>query len=195
MPIIRQLDKESRRVLCEISFATYLHGGCYYFALALHEGLGWPLVGLMKNGRIDHAAVRSPSGKFCDVRGFTSENKFGKPFGYTPPHDIRDITSQNLMRSEELGIIRDQNVQRARQVAEALWPKLPWKDSLAARVAAFAEGLEALSRRHKLWVRSAIPTARPLIAKGEDDEAGYELHPTVDGITFTIDRLLSSHRS
>lgn len=59
MPTItcRSEDPEDVETLHALCLSTYLDGECYAFATALHEGLGWPIIGLMHNGEIRHALV------------------------------------------------------------------------------------------------------------------------------------------
>ncbi len=185
-------DEESWEALHEECLTMYLDGACYAFATALHQGLGWPIVGLMNGEVIRHAAVQSPDGRLHDVRGFISEEQFGSPFGFAPPYTLRAISMDNLRRDEEPEEVRLNAVRRARRTAEILWPELPWQKSFTARVSAFADELEILSKKHGLWIRAAVPGARPLLAVSGYDEGGYELSPTHDGLTFTIDRYFRS---
>lgn len=116
----------------------------------------------------------------------------GRPFDLPPPYDLREVAVADLVREGEPDYTRAHSVHVARRFAEAIWPELPWKESFAKRVVAFADELEALCRKHKLWIRASVPATAPLIALGEDDEGGYQLRPTVDGMTFTIDRYFGS---
>lgn len=191
--IIRTLyeeDTESTEALRDMCVQTFLDGECYAFATALHEGLGWPMIGLMDGDVIRHVAVQSPDGKLYDARGLIKEEEFGLggPFGLRPPYDLRRVSVGDLVRTGEPSEFRARTVRRARMVAEAIWPELPWQDSFATRVTAFANELEALSRKHGLWIRSPVPAAAPVLAIGDDAEGGYKLRPTADGTTFTIDR-------
>lgn len=164
----------------------YLEGECYAFAIALNQGLGWPLVGLMKGDEIRHAGVRAPDGRIYDARGPLSEEAFGDYF-MPSPHIIREITETDLRTTRP---IADFSVQQARQFAEVAWPELPWHESLASRIEAFADDLEALSRKHGFWIGGPVPASLPLILPGEGDEGGYELRLTVDGMRYTINRYL-----
>ncbi|HEY0947996.1 MAG TPA: hypothetical protein VGE53_00690 [Candidatus Paceibacterota bacterium] len=164
----------------------YLEGECYAFAIALNQGLGWPLVGLMKGDEIWHAGVRAPNGKIYDARGPLTEEAFGGHF-MPPPHVIREVTEAELRATRP---IADFSVQQARQFAEVNWPALPWQESLASRIEAFASDLEVLSRKHGFWIDGPVPASLPLIIPGEGDEGGYELRLTVDGMKYTINRYL-----
>lgn len=183
-------DAAALDTLHDLCRYTFLDGECYAFATALSEGLGWPIVGLMNGTEIRHAAVRSPDGKLHDVRGFVSEEEFGHPFGFCPPYEMRELSVADLHRDGEPPEMRASSVRMARKMAEAIWPDLPWIGSLAERMSAFADEFEILCRKHRLWIQSPVPATAPVIAFGEDDEGGYELRPTADGITFTIDRYL-----
>jgi hypothetical protein len=135
---------------------------------------------------IDHAGVRSPDGRIFDIRGFVSEEEFASEYT-SPPYDIREVTSDGLSAFETT---QRYAIERARRIAETLWPELPWKDTFASRVVTFADEFEALCRKHKLWIRGPFPTQLPMLSVSEDDEGGYKLRPTVDGFTYTIDRYL-----
>jgi hypothetical protein len=154
------------------------------------------MIGLMDGKVICHVAVQDPNGNMYDARGPIKEAEFGLggPFGLKPPYNLREVSAGDLVRPGEPPEARVRSVRRARGLAEAIWPELPWQDSLAARATAFADELEILSRKHKLWIRSPVPAAAPVLAMGGDDEGGYALHPTIDGITFTIDRYFSSRK-
>lgn len=185
---VKKIDEESSEILYGIVGSPYLDGECYAFATALHEGLGWQLVGLINGDEIRHAAVRSPEGVLYDVRGAVSEEEFGRPFSYTPPYQLREVDVKELYRSGESDEVRRLSVATARKLAETVWPELPWKDSAAKRSIAFCDELEALCRKHNLWIRAPYPGAKPILTTGGDDEGGYEICPTFDGAAFTIDR-------
>jgi hypothetical protein len=102
-----------------------------------------------------------------------------------PPFEIRDVEEYELFDTRP---ISDRSICIARTLAEFVWPELPWPESLAARVKAFADDLEKLSRRHRIWIRGPVPTQRPVLADGDGDEGGYRVVPTADGTTHTIDR-------
>lgn len=146
--IVKKLDRIGKHFLTDLIQAS-IYGQCYHLAIALHHGLGWPLVGLIDNGKIIHAGVRSPEGKLWDGRGKVSEKEFVKPFSKNPPV-IRDITEDDLQTT---GTVQKHAVEVMQEKAQAVWPKLPWKQKTREeRVVAFADELEALSRKHKLWV-------------------------------------------
>lgn len=169
----------------------FLHGGCYVFALALHQGLGWPMVGLIRNerghDRIRHAAVRNPDGRLFDIRGYITEEEIGTPFSYEPPYDLREITIADL---EANAHTQSYSIKRARNIAEILWPELPWREKRISKVTAFADELEALCRKHKFWIRAPVPAQAPILTQEEGDESGYVLRPTFDGLSYTINRRL-----
>lgn len=164
--------------------AIFADGQCYAFALAMHEGTGWPLVGLMEGEVIRHAGVRAQDGLIYDVRGAYSKIDFSCDYLF-PPHIIRDLTEADLRGAKP---IDDMSIRRARRLAEALYPTLPWRDSLEERMLAFASALETLSREHDVWIRGTYPTGRPHLSFGDGEETGYELHRTADGHGFIFDR-------
>lgn len=179
---------EDHALLHSLHRGGFLEGECYAFAIALHRGLGWPMVGLMKDDVIWHAGVRAPDGRIHDVRGLLSEEDFGRYFSL-PPSCIREIAIEELYATRP---IHDRTIVFAGRLAEALWPNLPWLDSQTRKVKAFADELEALSRKHGLWIRGSVPADPPRIYIDCGEEGGYEVRPTVDGLAHTIDRYFRS---
>lgn len=182
--ILRVLSEEERVAMHENWRPVYFDGECYAFAVALHRGLGWQIIGLMNGEEIRHACVRSPEGKLHDVRGFITEEEFGNPF-LAPPYELREIEESDLCAVRP---VQDGSIKYARIMAENVWPELPWQETLAKRAQVFADAIEAVCREHGFWIRSPYPAALPLLAKGDGDEGGYELQLTADGLTYTIDR-------
>lgn len=171
-----------------------LDGQCYELAVALHRSAGLPLVGLWSAtasgddgvpGTWRHAAVRFGDDYF-DARGPVTEQEFGRPFGESPPWNVRDITEADLLAVRP---IRENSVETAAKFAQMAWPELPWNEtSFQSRMAAFLLDLEALSRQHGIWVRSPYPAAAPVLAEGDDDEAGYAARLTSNGLSVSFDR-------
>lgn len=186
-------DPRSHETIRDLCIGIFLDGECYAFATALSVGLGWPMIGLMDGKVIRHVVVQDHDGNLHDARGLIKEEEFGLggPFGLKPPYDLRKVSASDLVRDGESSEVRANTVRRARMMAETIWPELPWRNSFAARATAFADELETLSKKHGLWIRSPVPAAAPLLAISHDDEDGYTLRPTIDGITFTIDRRLT----
>jgi hypothetical protein len=162
----------------------FADGQCYAFAIALYLGTGLPLVGLMEGKEIRHAGVRGEDGLIYDVRGAFMDADFGRDYLH-PPYIICDISMTDLRRRKP---IEDGALHRARRLAEALYPTLPWQNSLETQMLAFASELETLSRKHGIWIRSAYPTARPHLSLGDGEETGYRLFYTADGHGLTFDR-------
>lgn len=168
-----------------------IDGPCYEIAIALHRGLGWPLVGLLDkssaNQKWRHAAVRTPEGDLWDARGLITEKEFGKPFPEIElPYVIMD-TSEDDLRS--IRPVHEAAIEMIAKVAEALWPELPWINGQQKRYKEFADELEALSRKYGLWIGGPVPGCPPAIFPGDDGlEKGYLLQQTVGGIGFRIDR-------
>lgn len=176
------------QMLQDLCLFMYLDGECYAFAIALHQGLGWPLIGVMDGEVIRHAGVRDPDGMLHDARGTVPEEELGHPFGLPQPYDLREITEKDLHGASGPPEARAHRVGSARRVAETLWPDLPWRESLEARMRAFVDALESLSREHGLWIRSPTPANLPVIAVGDDAEGGYKIDPVLASSSFTIDR-------
>jgi hypothetical protein len=187
---INKIDTESREVLHQQCLAIYLDGECYAFATALHQGLGWPMIGLMNGEVIRHVAVRDPTGTLHDVRGPISEEELGKPFDVSLPYTLREVKVEELVRDKEPPERRIGSVNFARRMAEKIWPDLPWIDSEAKRISTFADALEVLCQEHGLWIRAPYPASKPVLEVGHGDEAGYTVYPTDDGLAYTIDRRL-----
>ncbi len=194
--IVHKLGEENKRdwgMLHDAYIGGFLHGDCYAFAIALHQGLGWQIVGLIRNeqgrDRIRHVAVRNPDGRLFDIRGYIEDEEMGTPFSYEPPHDIRDVAVSDL---EAEAHTQPYTIERARRVAETLWPELPWKETFASRVVAYADEIEAISRKHGFWIYAPLPNpnSAPPLAIGEGDEGGYDLRPTIGGFNYLISRYL-----
>ena len=186
--ILHKLEQseEDHKMLYDAYRCIFLEGECYAFAMALNQGLGWPMVGLMKGNVIWHAGVRSPDGRIHDVRGLLMEEEFGTYFGL-PASAIREITSDELYATRP---VHEFTIKRARNLAEVLWPDLPWIESSAARVTAFADELEALCRKHGFWICAGVPADPPRLFPSFGEEGGYEVSPTIDGLAYTINRYL-----
>ena len=188
--LIKTLGDESREAIHSICLATYLDGECYAFATALHEGLGWDIVGVMQGDMIRHAVVRCPDGDLYDVRGKVSEKELGQPFDMSAPYDLKLVEIADLVREKEPPQARILSVAAARRFAEKLWPELPWTNGESEWVRAFCDELEALCRRHKLWIRAPYPGGKPVLSPHAGDEAGFTAQPTDDGLGYVIDRRL-----
>lgn len=205
--IVENLDPDAREAIADMCAGIFLHGECYAFAIALHRGIGWPIVALMARvesvlkelgededaflypkGEIPlHAAVRRPDGMLHDARGVFPEEEIGEPFGIAAPHRLVNLAESDLRAIRPVG---DRTVARARRFAEALWPDLPWKETAAGRVAAFAAELEDLCRRRGLWIRGPVPGSLPLVCEEGGEEGGYVVRPTADANAFLINRFL-----
>lgn len=185
-------NSEEHQVLHDAYASIFLEGECYAFALALSEGLGWPLVGLIKaydenlkrSDVVWHTGVRAPDGKIHDVRGLLSEEVFAAPF-LPPPLTIREVTKEELYATRP---IDDLSIAQARRLAEALWPELPWTSTADMHATAFADELEALSRKYNLWICGSVPADPPRLYAAGGEEGGYRLHKTTGGMAHTITR-------
>lgn len=184
--IMHPLDADDYIKNRDIARGTFLEGECYAFAIALHQGLGWPLVGLIKKDVIWHAGVENPVGFIYDGRGMLTRKEFTEYFGGSPS-EMRPIEIEELYAQRP---IQPRAINLARAIAEALWPELPWRESLASKALAFADALEKLCREHQMWIVAPSPTQRPCLFTGHGDEGGYEVRPTTNAKAFTIDRYL-----
>jgi hypothetical protein len=184
---IKPLAPEAKEFLRNFLGGAGVHGRCFVFAIAMNRGLGWPMVGLMCKEEIYHVGLRDPKGIFWDARGPVDEEKIGDPFGTKSPHRFRSVTEEDLLTITPISEAEINHV--VLKKAQALWPNLSWKTKvLEDRVRAFAEELEELSRKHKLWIFGVYPTKLPAIAEGEGDEIGYEVNPDITGLNFFINR-------
>lgn len=189
--LVKPLGQEGRD-LFKALISGCLDGECYALAIALSRGLGLPIIGLMQGDVIRHAVIRNPDGTFWDARGAVSEKNLGHPFGISPPYDLKLISEEDLFAVKPITQITIDFILGA---AQAVWPHLPWKiQSLKDRVTSFTSELEALSRKHGLWIYGSIPTMLPAIAQGQGDETGYQLSTTIDGLTYTINRIIGDEK-
>ena len=185
---LKKIEPENYEILHSMIVGACLDGDCYTLAIALSRGTGWPMIGLMENNIVRHAAVHNPDGMFWDARGAVSEEQFGQPFGTPPPYNLKPVTEVELVAIKP---ISEFAIDFVLKMSQAIWPDLPWKpDTLKARVIFFVEELEELSRKHNLWIYGCIPTSLPMIAEGQGDESGYKLEPTMDGLSYTINRII-----
>lgn len=168
----------------------FLDGNCYSFAIALHHGLGLPILGLF-TGEYQgprHAVVSD--GSLYDVRGkfAVGDPEFGKPFGATVPYDLSVVTEDELRKVRP---ISDRVILLAERMAQVLRPEYAWRGGPAKRAMDFANELEALCRKHKMWF---IPVgAMPVVFKETDSEynddvKGFLVRPTEDGLGYTLTR-------
>ncbi len=178
MTTIEFLNKEDRDVLIYGVFGKYLHGKCYEFAFALHEGLSLPLFGVDVDGKIIHVGVMSQANLYRDVRGDLDLAGFLQGFDVSSGFVIRPTTTKELgLMYEEINNQKfaRELINRARSHAELLWPMWSWKDSQTKRMEDFSNDLEKLCQKHGVWIREQFP-ANPTVAYfGDEAEAGYDL--------------------
>lgn len=185
---IHQFEGEDVAFLRELCIGTYLDGKCYIFAIALHRGTGWPIVGLMDGEIVCHAAVRCPDGMLFDARGPLPEEKFRNHLSVLPPYEeIRTMSEADLL---DIHPTDERGIESTLQIAKRLWPNLPWKNSLQSKVSAFADALEELSREHGFWIRAQFPGSLPVISKEVGSEVGYDVTPSINSGSFFLDRRL-----
>ena len=122
---LRNVDPEGHQHLGNMITSTYLDGECYAFAVALNEGLGWQMLGLI--GRlhgedcIRHVVLQMPGGRFFDARGVMDETTLGAPFGLSPPYQFIGGVTRAML--EEVRPVQDRSIAMARRLAEAYWPE------------------------------------------------------------------------
>jgi len=184
---IERLASTFTKTLHELALGVFQDGECYAFAIALSRSLGWHIVALMDGAVIRHALIRDPNGDFRDVRGKVAPAEIGSPFGLRPPLTFRDISELDLLAVRP---VDETTIDEARQLAEIIWPDLPWHHSKAEKVKLFADRLEELSRQFGFWIVAPFPTARPLLFVAFGDEEGYTVCPTANLGGWTIERRL-----
>lgn len=187
----KALDIETRENMHDMLIGLCLDGQCYAFAIAMHRCLGWPMVGLMQGLVIRHAAVIDPDGSLWDCRGKMNKEDFGKPYGIKFPYELKTITEAELNVTNP---ISEPFIASLSRMVQSVWPELPWRsNTLIMRVRVFAEELEALSRKHNLWIYGNFPATLPAIAEGDEDEKGYALSGTITG-GYMISRTFESEK-
>ncbi len=192
--IFEELSTEDHAFLEQLCRLAYLGNASQILAIALHRGTGWPLVTLTIKKQVRHIAVRSPDDIFYDARGACAMESFVEYFLGNPepeegalPYRIRKISEKRLLAKwpeDEMAI------QTAARFAEALWPKLPWRNGSAwGPYLDFAQALERLSRERGIWVDGLlVMISEPGNAmRNGDNRSGYALRPTANGIC-TIER-------
>lgn len=182
---IEPLEEEYRESLSSLACLSYLDGHCYEWAVALHRGTGWPLVGLMQGSAIRHAVVGRPGGDYQDVRGRVATAELGTPFNLGSCYELRGVTEDDLRAMRPLS---EHSISIAARIAETLSPDLPWKAGAKDRALAFAEELETLSKKYGFYLRSAYCNNKPILEDLDGEEGGYVVAPTANGLAFTIDR-------
>lgn len=188
----RPIKGEDRECLLRMCTGMFLEGQCYEFALALHRGLGWPIIGLIHQDTIFHALVRDPEGNHWDSRGKLKDSEISAPFCVPSPPELREVTYKELLSVREgngLTIV-EHSIETASCFSQTLWPELPWKDTRASKIQHFLADLEELSRRYGIWIRGPVPAASPHLSEEFGEESGYWFAPTVDGFGFYFDRNL-----
>lgn len=192
MNTVEFLSTEDRNVLINEMFGMYLHGKCYEFAVALHEGLSLPLFGIDVDGKIIHAGVMPQDNLYRDVRGDLDLAGFLQGFDVSAGFIIRPTTIKELRcMYEEVNKQKfaQKLIDRARSHAELMWPMWLWKDSQTKRMEHFTNDLEELCRNHGIWIREQFPTNLTVVYFGDEAEAGYDLRQMqAAGIQFLLTR-------
>lgn len=189
MVINKIIDEQSRQIIHDHLTGLCLDGYCYAFAIAMHKSLGWQIIGLMQGEVIRHAAVIDLDGNIWDCRGKVTTEEFGKPFKIKFPYETRLITEDVLKLVAPSLAEQEIFIESLSKKAQMVWPDLPWNsDTLVVRMRTFAKELEALSRKHGLWIYGNFPTALPSIAEEDGEEKGYTLETVLGG--YMINRSL-----
>ncbi len=186
--VLVQPHEEDITMARELWIPMFVHGECFAFAKALHRGLGWPIMGILRDGAVVHAVVRRPDGDFQDARGVVSEAELGAPFDMMPPYDLRPFREDELCISSQK---HERTIQIAAGVAAMFWPDLPWKpESRLPQMIQFVNELETLCSKHKFWLRSTSPTHPIIVDTAVGSEKGYTLEPLLIGFGYALNRRL-----
>ncbi len=191
---LEKLDEQNWQSLHDLATMMYLDGQCYEFAAALYRDLDWKMLGIFEGDVIRHVMVQ-PHGEallpaLWDIRGTVPRTEWGKPFGMTGSLTMKYVTLEEL---RAIRPVTDEAIDRASLMAQALWPELPWKkNTFQCEALAFMADLEALCRKHKVWIRAPYPAAQIVLGKAYGDEKGFKVSPTLDGQYF-FDRMISGH--
>ena len=177
MPSVTFLDESEQKFLDD-TYWGYLHGKCYEFAIALHEGLSLPLVGIQVGDEIIHAGVKSGDELYRDVRGDLTLQEFLQGFDISLEFIVRPTTREELellyVWKTRVELPRDY-IDRARVHAETVWASWPWRDSKSAQLESFVKDLEELSKKHGIWIREQFPSTPTILYFGDEIEKGYNL--------------------
>jgi len=188
--VFKELDEESKELLQKMCEGIYLNRESYALAVALHRGTGFPIMGLKEkaSGVIRHAAVETPKGALIDARGYTVRHDlFARPFGNLSECNLVGVTEEDLFAT---GPIHDGSIITASKMAQAIWPELPWNGTTTReRIRTYLEEMEALSKKHRFWIRAPVPGCPPPLAEAHGNES-YVAQLTSDGMTYVIDRKL-----
>ncbi|MBI2642554.1 MAG: hypothetical protein HYW97_01795 [Candidatus Wildermuthbacteria bacterium] len=182
------LDAENIQLLYDFCTGVYLDGECYAFAIALQQNLGWPIMGLIHKGTIRHALLQRPDGGLFDARGPVKSKDAGKPFEVPHPYDLKPVEEIDLRKIRP---IQELSITRALDIAQRIWPDLPWQNSMHERARRFAEELEALSRKYGVWIYARVPAAQPFLTLAHGDETGYALSTALSGGICVFNRIPS----
>jgi hypothetical protein len=171
---------------------AYTHGGCGYFALALHRITGWPMV--VYDPYLEtyaHMGVRNPDGAVWDARGrHEALETFIKPFGtMVPENGLRTVTFEELC--DDVPGARTWSTIGAERHASMMFPDLPHlPTSDRSSTVAFMDAVEQLSRRHDVWISAGCnaPHLWPVISEDFEGVAGYRV--ACNGGVTTLDRAL-----
>lgn len=185
---IKPLNPEDLSLLRSSLLDAYLLSNCFPFAIALHRGLNWSIIGIREVGStvIYHAGVVTPKKTFFDARGETDKlNDFTLPFDdYTNKgFEMIEVNEKDLIGTKP---INNDFIETTSIMIQTAWPELPWNNNtLQHRIRLYAEELEALSQKHNLWIRESFVTTRPIF--GDSD---YVLQPTLDCFGYSLKREL-----
>jgi hypothetical protein len=186
---IKPLEDDFRSTLEDKCAGVYLQPECYAFAIALHRGIGWPIIAIKVNGILQHAAVLQPDGSFRDARGVIEkkdEGDFVAPFTGGAPYDIITVSEASLLHVRP---VHDISIERASLMAEVIWPNLPWKmHTLQQRSRNFLNELGLLCEKYGVWIRSSVPNAGIVLENSHGDE-GFAVQPMLT-MQYMFDRVL-----
>lgn len=182
-------EDPARNFVADTIRGMALDGCCYELAAAVARGTGLPLVGLwgaFQGGETwRHAGVQLPDQTILDARGPISRAAFVRLFYPDQAAEVRPISEDELRAVRPLD---ETAVHLLARLAARQWPDLPWRSTFHLRANAFLTELEALSRKHNMWIHGPYPMAAPQLAEHASSSAGYRLLPTAEGLGAMLER-------
>ncbi len=178
--VINELNKMDKRELLHSLPGLFL---AYFaeFAIAVHQGTGLPMIGIFKDGVLQHVAIECPDGRMFDARGFveTSSKRFLEKWLTDGVELTLTPVTEAKLRAIRVVDKDGYRVEQARVSAEILFPELPWKNGGdLKRVHGFLGNLQHLFLKY--GVKVEVPFE---ISIQTDEEMGrpnmYAIHPSV----------------
>jgi hypothetical protein len=112
---------------------AYLNGSCWFLALALHRRTGWPIWALSLPGCPDresvpeivgHVCVRSPEGRYLDVRGEMSRKEFMRGWDRPSARMMAPLSEEELIAivNADFGGLDAATMEDSERVLDEIFP-------------------------------------------------------------------------